>query len=112
MSLPSENAHATIAIPFAKKGEFVSRTIAGETILVPVRGQIGDLNSIYNLSEVAAFIWERIDGRRTVRELVAEVCNEFDVSADIARRDACEFIGDLERAGLIEPVPRAEDRLA
>ena len=31
---------------FVKKGEFVSRVIADETLLVPIRGQVGDLNAI------------------------------------------------------------------
>lgn len=90
---------------YSHKGEFVARDIAGETILVPVRGRKGDLDSIYNLSEVAAFIWKRIDGRTTFGQLVEQVCSEFDVEAEAARADALRFIAALQEADLIEAAP-------
>jgi len=98
-----DNIKPIAATSFAKKGEFVSRNIAGETIVVPVRGRIGDLDSIYNLGEVASFIWNRIDGRTTVGQIVEGVCTEFDVAPDTAESDALEFIAHLQSAGLIEP---------
>ena len=98
-----ERSNAIAATCFARKGEFVSRNIAGETILVPVRGRIGDLDSIYNLSEVASFIWDRIDGKMTVERIVEGVASEFDVAPDTAESDALEFIAQLQGAGLIEP---------
>jgi hypothetical protein len=96
-------AEAVSATCFVKKGEFVSRNIAGETIVVPIRGRTGDLDAIYNLSEVAAHIWDRIDGHVTVRQLAEGVCAEFDVSPDTAEADTFEFIAELQHAGLIEP---------
>ena len=94
--------NAAFATCFVKKGEFVTRNIAGETILVPVRGRVGDLDCIYNLSEVASFIWERIDGRATVPQIVQCVCAEFDCAPETAESDAVQFIAELRRAGLIE----------
>src|ERR1035437_5716776 len=88
---------------FVKKGEFVKRTIAGETILVPVRKQTGDLDSIYNLNEVAAFVWTLLDRKTNVRQIVEAVCGEFDVTPDQAENDTLQFIGVLEAAGIIEP---------
>ena len=43
---------------FVKDPNIVSRKIAGEVILVPIRKNVGDLESIYTLNEVAARIWE------------------------------------------------------
>jgi hypothetical protein len=88
---------------FSRKGEFVSRTIAGETILVPVRGRVGDLDSIFNLNQTASFIWNRIDGQTTFGQIVAQVCSEFDVLPEAAEVDARQFIAALQEAGLIEP---------
>jgi hypothetical protein len=88
---------------FSRKGEFVSRVIAGETILVPVRGRVGDLDSIFNLNETASFIWNRIDGRTTFAQIVAQVCSEFDVLPEAAEVDARQFITALQEAGLIAP---------
>ena len=92
----------------AHKGEFVSRTIAGETILVPVRGRIGDLDAIFNLNATASFIWNLIDGRTPFAQIVAQVCSEFDVGAEAAEADAREFIAALEDAGLVAPREEAQ----
>jgi hypothetical protein len=88
---------------FAKKGEFVSRSIAGEEIIVPVKGQVGDLNAIYNLNEVGAFIWKLIDGRTSLRQIVDAVRAEFEVAPEDAEQDTVQFITALEGAGVIEP---------
>ncbi len=94
---------------FSRKGEFVSRTIAGETILVPVRGRVGDLDSIFNLNETASFIWNRIDGRTTFDQIVAQVCSEFDVGPDAAEADARQFITALQEAGLVTPTGELQE---
>jgi hypothetical protein len=91
-----------LGICYIKKGEFVARSIAGETIVVPVRGQVGDLDSIYNLNEVGGFIWERIDGRTGVSQIAEAVAGEFEVTPEEAGRDTLDFIGALEGAGMIQ----------
>jgi hypothetical protein len=92
-----------VAVSFRKKGEFVTRSIAGETLVVPVRGQVGDLDSIYHLNEVGAFIWEQCDGRKSVSQVVEAVRGEFEVALDQAEKETSEFIAALEAAGMIEP---------
>jgi Coenzyme PQQ synthesis protein D (PqqD) len=92
-----------VAALFRKKGEFVIRSIAGETIIVPVRGQVGDLDSIYNLNEAGAFIWERIDGRTSVTQVVEALRGQFEVALEQAEKETSEFIAALEAAGMIEP---------
>jgi hypothetical protein len=87
---------------FRKKGEFVTRSIAGETIIVPVRGRVGDLDSIYNLNDVAGFIWEKIDGHASVSQLAEAVSGEFEVSVDQAAEDTAEFMSVLESAGMVQ----------
>ncbi len=90
------------AARYRKRGEYASRVIAGETIVVPVRGQMGDLESIYNLNEVGSVIWELLDGRTTVGGMIDEVCLRFDVDREQAERDTLEFLAGLETAGLVE----------
>jgi hypothetical protein len=85
-----------------KKGEFVTRSIAGETLVVPVRGQVGDLNAIYSLNEVGAFIWEQFDAPKSLTQIVEAVCGEFEVAREQAEKETSEFIAALEAAGMIE----------
>ena len=88
---------------YVKKTDCVTRQIAGETIIVPVRAQVGDLESIYLLNGVGTRIWELIDGRRGVAEIGGEISKEYEVSPEEASRDMADFLTCLEEAGLIQP---------
>lgn len=53
---------------FQKDSSIVSRRIADEVILVPIRRRIGEVECLYTLNEAGARIWELIDGTRRVEE--------------------------------------------
>ena len=86
------------------KGESVRREIAGETILVPIRGRTADMQSIYALNSTAAFIWDRIDGRRTVGELLEGTLSTFDVERGLALEHLESFLAHAQANGLVEVV--------
>ncbi len=86
---------------FSKEDNCVTREIAGETIIVPIKGRVGDLDSIYTLNEVGTLIWQLIDGRRNIGEIVQSVRKTYDVESEEVTRDTFDFLGSLEKAGLI-----------
>jgi len=86
-------------------GEIVRREIAGETILVPVRGRTADMRRIFSLNPTAAFLWERLDGTRRVSDLLADLLEAFDVSPGDARADLEAFLDRAVEEGLLEPAP-------
>jgi hypothetical protein len=88
---------------FAKEKDLVARDVAGEIIIVPIKGHVGDLEGVFTLNEVGATIWQRINGQTTARELVEAVKNEYDVEASEAEKDVVDFLRSLEDAGLIRP---------
>jgi hypothetical protein len=81
--------------------EYVTRQIGSETIIVPVRGGIGDLNSIYTLNESATSIWQMVSDGKSLPEIVEAICSLYDISADEAAQDAAGFIHDLKSAGIL-----------
>jgi hypothetical protein len=87
---------------FKKKEDFISRAIAGEMILVPLRGTLTDMQKIFSLNPVAGFIWERLDGQKNIAELRDELLATFDVEKGDAVSDIQEFIARLSKEGLIE----------
>ena len=89
---------------YEKDASIVHRNIAGETILVPIRRHVADLESIYTLDEVAARIWELIDGQRRVSEIRNAIVEEYEVSPDVAEADLMEFIQQLEAIGGVRRV--------
>jgi len=80
----------------------VSRMVSGEHILVPLASRGADIDSIFNLNETGTYIWEKIDGHRTVAAIIALVVSEFQVSKDQATRDGGEFFAQLLEARAIE----------
>jgi len=95
---------------YSKKKDLVTRNISGETIIVPVEGHVGDLDSIYTLNEVGSVIWELLDGRTSIEQIVAAVCSRYEVAPEEARRDVTELIDSLEKAGLIHVSPASNQR--
>lgn len=91
-----------------KRGEdgeaFVTRRIAGETLIVPVSAKVGDLEAIYTLNEVGSFVWQLIDGQRTAQAIAEAVGAEYEVALDRAARDVDELLGILEAKGLVRPL--------
>jgi len=88
---------------FAKENDLVTRDVAGEKIIVPIKGHVGDLEGVFTLNELGAMIWQLINGQATARELVAAVRNEYDVGAAEAEKDVVDFLRSLEDAGLVRP---------
>ncbi len=84
--------------------DFVSRNIAGETVLVPLRQQIGDLDSIYTLNEVATLVWERLARPSTVGQLTQAIGEAFDALPETIRQDLEEYLGQLLTIQAIRPV--------
>jgi hypothetical protein len=86
------------------KGESVRRQIAGETILVPIRGRTADMQSIFALNPTAAFIMERVDGCRTVGEILEETLGAFEVDRALALEHLEAFLACARANGLVEEV--------
>lgn len=80
---------------YQRTEDFVARNIAGETVLVPIHRQIGDLESIYTLNEVATVIWERVVEPATAAEIFLALEEAFAGDPTEMRADLDEFLGHL-----------------
>ncbi len=83
---------------------FVTRSIAGETIIVPVSSRVGDLDAIYTLNDVGSRIWALVESPTSVEEIVAILCDEYEAPRDQIASDLVELLRELEANGLIELV--------
>ena len=77
------------------------RRIAGETLLIPIRGSLADMQRIFVLEGAGEFIWEKLDGSAALDDIRDAVAAYFDVAVDEAGADLDEFIGELTRRELI-----------
>ncbi len=93
-----------LQISFARSDQIASRKIADEILLVPIRTSAHQKLGVYTLNGTGALIWELIDGRRRLSDLVDAVVDRFEVERDQALRDTETFCQDLLSFGAIVEV--------
>ena len=86
---------------YKRNENFVFRKIKNETILVPIKDNVGDMGFIFNLNEVGAFVWEHLDGKNRLLDIKNMISEEFEVSSQEAEEDLCEFVRQLREIDAI-----------
>ena len=87
---------------YTQNKEVVARQIEGETIIVPIRRGVGDMNSVYTLNPVGTVLWHLMAKGHSVPEMVERICNEFEVGAEQALGDVETFVSSLLQENLIQ----------
>jgi hypothetical protein len=80
----------------------VSRVVADEAIVVPIRRGAADMDSIYTFNEVGTRLWAMIEENQSAADLAAHLEVEYGLSAEKATADTRQFLADLIDAGLID----------
>jgi hypothetical protein len=89
---------------YVRSDAVVSRVIAGETLIVPLRKGVGDLASIYSLNEVASSIWQTIAKPRSKHEIIQIIEQDFEGQRQQVEHDVEVFLAEMSAAGLISTV--------
>jgi hypothetical protein len=85
-----------LSIVLTKSPDAAYRTYDGQaTIVLPSRAQVSVLN------EVGSAVWERIDGRRSLQEILDGIMEEFEITRDRALTDLEAFVADLRAQGMV-----------
>ena len=81
---------------YAISDQVVAREIEGEMIIVPITGDIGDMeDALYTLNETGREIWKRIDGGYPFGEIVASLAEQYDAPIQHIREDVATLIDTL-----------------
>ena len=89
------------ALVFRRNDSVVTRDLAGEKVIIPVRGRVGDLGSIYTLNAIGSDVWNLLDGHRPVHEILKQLQNEYEVDPDVLSADVERLLSEMEQEGLI-----------
>lgn len=92
----------------ARSKDIAARKLGDEMVVMA-----GETSSVFTLNEQATAIWEAADGVTPLRAIVeGQVCQEFDVSPEVAYKDAEELVTDLAGHGILlvsdQPITPAE----
>jgi hypothetical protein len=80
----------------------VTRKTGNEYVLVPVTGNIADMNSVYTLNKTGAFLWELIDGETNIEDMIEALIREYDINENTATNDVFEFITEMHKYLIIK----------
>jgi hypothetical protein len=75
------------------------RLIEGEAVLLSMETKV-----LRGLNPVGSRVWELIDGRRSVEEIIGLIVEEFDVTPEDAAQDVRGFVKELLDRGLVTSV--------
>ncbi len=87
---------------YQKTDHFVSRRIAGEAVLVPLRMPQVDTDTIYALNETAASAWALLDGSRSLKLVVEQLVAEYEVEETEAAQEVLSLVRELVAMGALE----------
>ena len=82
--------------------DLTARAVDGEAVLLDRAG-----GKVHQFDRTATFIWSRLDGRTSARDLAAAVAEAFDVEPETAGRDVEALLEQFRALDLLErDVPR------
>lgn len=86
-----------------KKSEnVVFRKIQDDYILVPIVASAADVESIFNLNETGAVVWEKIDGVKKLCDIITDVKAEYEGEGEQIDNDVMAFVNEMIEAELIK----------
>jgi hypothetical protein len=91
-----------LATYYNRDPNVVSREVAGERILVPIRKQTTGTAAIYVLNETGAHIWSLLDGHHSLAEIRDSLAAEYEVEPGTAQADLMEIVAQLQELGVIK----------
>lgn len=83
------------------KDGFILRTVAGQTVVLPVGDDL-DLNMMITLNDTGKFLWEQLQSETDEAMLVAALLKEYDVDEATAAKAVAGFVAKLNENGFIQ----------
>ena len=58
-------------------------------------------DTTHSLEDIGAFIWNQLDGKRTLKDVLDAILTDYDIDEETAQEDLTSFIAQMQTAGLI-----------
>lgn len=84
-----------------KNPEMVARVIGKETVLLPIFKSTDEMNCIYSLNPSASSVWQIIDGKRPVGQIIKRICASYAAAPDQCKRKIQRLLKEFKEARAI-----------
>lgn len=87
---------------FDHSNDVVAREIDGMLIIVPLTAGVGDMeDDLFSMNETGTAIWKMLDGRKTMKEIIAGLKKEYVAGPDEITRDVTGIVEELLKRRMI-----------
>lgn len=84
------------------KQGFRLRELGGDYILIGESAELVNFNHLITFNEAAAYLWQQVEGKEFDAETLTQLLlAEYEVSEEIARRDAHATLEDWKEVGIV-----------
>ena len=84
------------------KAGFVLRTIANQTIAVPIGQRTSDIHGVISLSESGELLWNALKDGAEIETLADILTENYEVERETALADVEKFVSALKTQGALE----------
>jgi len=89
---------------YARNPDFIYRKIVDESVLVPFHNNVADMDCIYTLNGMGAFIWDQLAEPATRAQLEQAVLAEYDADPALVVADLDRFLAEMVSIGAMRQV--------
>jgi len=95
---------ADLSKVYVPSEDIVAREIEGEIIIVPIVAGIGNIeDELYALNDPGKAIWKKLDGKKTLKNIIEEFSQEFESPKNQIEEDVIGLVEELlKRKMLVE----------
>lgn len=94
---------AELQVCWRKNPTLAWREIDGETVIISPEESV-----LHELNDTGSFIWQLVDGKRSVADIAELLAVEYNVTREEARADTEALLAQLASRRLLIPVEEAE----
>lgn len=95
-------AKASLDKVYKPSEDVVARDVQGEFVIIPITSGIGDLeDEIFSLNETGRAIWDKLDGKKSLKNIAAELSEEFEAPLEEIERDCMGLVEELLKRRIV-----------
>lgn len=88
--------------------DMLVKQIQGEFVIIPLRRGVADLEDVFfKLNADAKAMWDKLDGKKTLKEVAQELILEYDAALELMERELLELAEEFLKMGMLVSVKRA-----
>jgi len=87
---------------YAPSEDVVARDVQGEFIIIPVTSDAGGgEDEIFTMNETGKAVWDKLDGKRALKDVINDLNSEFEGSQEDIQKDVLGITDELLKRKMI-----------